>query len=287
MLCAVGGLDIAAMAGAFWAVPMSANRQRWTASSPLWPHCVPVTLCPEVQDYLFLSRLLWVGLPPGSRPAGSGALPCIWECGWVRAAGVLLFRVLEGACGVMARMATFAQAAIQDDYLDEIRAGDSFTVDKPCEDTADRRRKKRKEHHGFACLAAALSGTHLGIISTMTPMTTRTQHVSRRHVAIGQAWILLPSSAASICPPPYRHWTGTARCCSTASLPVCRADVPFSAPDAGAANRVLRELLDISRYSTIYRCVRRYHWHGGEDYRDWTEVYVQPGGYLSRAGSGI
>lgn len=58
---------------------------------------------------------------------------CIWECGWVRAAGCpLLFRVLEGACGVMGRgMATFAQAAIQDDYLDEIRAGDSFTVDKP------------------------------------------------------------------------------------------------------------------------------------------------------------
>lgn len=31
----------------------------------------------------------------------------------------------------MAGMATFAQAAIQDDYLDEIRAGDSFTVGKP------------------------------------------------------------------------------------------------------------------------------------------------------------
>ena len=43
----------------------------------------------------------------------------------------LLFRVMEASCGVMSGMATFAEAAIQDDYLDEIRAGDSFTVDRP------------------------------------------------------------------------------------------------------------------------------------------------------------
>ena len=41
----------------------------------------------------------------------------------------LLFRVLEAACGVMRGMATFAEAAIQDDYLDEIRAADAFTVE--------------------------------------------------------------------------------------------------------------------------------------------------------------
>ena len=43
----------------------------------------------------------------------------------------LLFRVMEGACGVMSGMATFAEAAIHDGYLDEIRAQDSFTVDRP------------------------------------------------------------------------------------------------------------------------------------------------------------
>ena len=41
----------------------------------------------------------------------------------------LLFRVREGACGVMRGMATFAVAAIQDDYLEEIRAVDAFTVE--------------------------------------------------------------------------------------------------------------------------------------------------------------
>ena len=41
----------------------------------------------------------------------------------------LLFRVMEGACGVMANMATFPEAAIEDDYLAPIRANDSFTVE--------------------------------------------------------------------------------------------------------------------------------------------------------------
>lgn len=40
----------------------------------------------------------------------------------------LAFRVIEAACTVICDMATFAEAAIQDDYLDEIREKDSFTV---------------------------------------------------------------------------------------------------------------------------------------------------------------
>ena len=43
----------------------------------------------------------------------------------------LMFQVLKAACAVMNDMATFPEAAIEDDYLDEIRAGDSFTVETP------------------------------------------------------------------------------------------------------------------------------------------------------------
>ena len=50
---------------------------------------------------------------------------------------------------------------------------------------------------------------------------------------------------------------------------------PGPAPDADAANRVLRELLDISRYPAHFIAVCDDIWHGGEDYRDWTEVYVR------------
>ena len=41
----------------------------------------------------------------------------------------LSYALMEAACGVMRGMATFAEAAIQDDYLDEIRAADAFTVE--------------------------------------------------------------------------------------------------------------------------------------------------------------
>ena len=41
---------------------------------------------------------------------------------------VVMFRVLEAACAAMNEMATFSQAAINDDYLADIRKGDAFTV---------------------------------------------------------------------------------------------------------------------------------------------------------------
>lgn len=41
----------------------------------------------------------------------------------------LAFEILSAACAVMNHMATFDQAGINDDYLDEIRVGDKFTVE--------------------------------------------------------------------------------------------------------------------------------------------------------------
>ena len=40
----------------------------------------------------------------------------------------IAFEVVSAACAVLDRMATFEEAEINDDYLTEIRAGDSFTV---------------------------------------------------------------------------------------------------------------------------------------------------------------
>ena len=40
----------------------------------------------------------------------------------------LAFLTVEAACAIMNEMATFAEAAIDDGYLDEIRQGDKFTV---------------------------------------------------------------------------------------------------------------------------------------------------------------
>ena len=42
----------------------------------------------------------------------------------------LAFEIISAACAVINDMATFDEAGIDDDYLDEIREGDKFTVEK-------------------------------------------------------------------------------------------------------------------------------------------------------------
>ena len=39
----------------------------------------------------------------------------------------LAFQMIDAACAVMNKMATFEEADIKDDYLEEIRQGDKFT----------------------------------------------------------------------------------------------------------------------------------------------------------------
>ena len=87
-------------------------------------------LCPAVRDVLFLSHDSY---EVGYRIAAEtlGLQPCL-RLGMRLGEGSgcpLLFRVLEGACGVMRGMATFGEASIEDSYLDEIRAVDAFTVE--------------------------------------------------------------------------------------------------------------------------------------------------------------
>ena len=87
-------------------------------------------LCPAVRDVLFLSHDSY---EVGYRIAAEalGLQPCLrlgMRLG-EGSGGPLLFRVLEGACGVMRGMATFGEASIEDSYLDEIRAMDAFTVE--------------------------------------------------------------------------------------------------------------------------------------------------------------
>lgn len=132
VLCAVGGLDIAAMTGAF----LGCAHERVPAVvdgfiSAAAALCA-VRLCPAVSDFLFLSHDSY---EQGYRLAARelGQEPCL-HLGMRLGEGSgcpLLFRVLEAACGVMRGMATFAEAAIRDDYLNEIRAVDAFTVDRP------------------------------------------------------------------------------------------------------------------------------------------------------------
>lgn len=156
------------------------------------------------------------------------------------------------------------------------------------EDTADRRRKKRKEHHGPTPGRRTVRGRTRYYWATMTPMTMRTWHVSTAMWRIGQAWILLPSSAASICPPPYRHWTGTVRCCSTVLPPACRSRCSRSRAGrrrskSGTAGTAGYQPLPRPLHRRVRRYLARRRGLPGLD----GSLCSGPGGYLSRAGSGI
>lgn len=126
----VGGLDIAAMTGAFLGCAHEGIAAAVDGYISVVAALCAVGLCPAVRDYLFLSHQSYeLGYAKAAQALGLS--PCLaLDMRLGEGSGCpLLFRVLEGACGVMSRMATFAEAAIEDGYLAPIRAKDSFTVE--------------------------------------------------------------------------------------------------------------------------------------------------------------
>lgn len=130
VLAKVGGFDIAAMCGAF--LGAAATRRPVVIDgfiSAVAALCA-ARLCPEAVGYFVPSHASYeigyqlamdaMGLQPlfrlGMRLGEGSGCP-------------LAFQVLEAACAVINDMATFDQAGINDDYLEEIRQGDQFRVE--------------------------------------------------------------------------------------------------------------------------------------------------------------
>lgn len=128
VLAKVGGFDLAAMCGAF--LGAAAKRRPVVIDgfiSAVAALCA-VRLCPTVREYLVPSHASYeigyqlamdaMNLKPmfllGMRLGEGSGCP-------------LAFQVLDAACAVINNMATFDQAGINDDYLEEIRQGDKFT----------------------------------------------------------------------------------------------------------------------------------------------------------------
>ena len=132
VLAAVGGLDLAAMTGAFLGCAAERIPAVVDGYISVVAALAAVRLCPAVSDVLFLSHASY---EIGYRLAAEelGLAPCLLlDMRLGEGSGCpLMFQVLKAACAVMNDMATFPEAAIEDDYLDEIRAGDSFTVETP------------------------------------------------------------------------------------------------------------------------------------------------------------
>ena len=130
VLAKVGGFDIAAMCGAF--IGAAATRRpvvidgfiSVVAALCAWKLCpnavyyfVPSHASFEIgyklaMEAMDLEPLFMLGMRLGE---GSGC--------------PLAFQILDAACAIINDMATFEQAGINDDYLDEIRVGDKFSVE--------------------------------------------------------------------------------------------------------------------------------------------------------------
>ncbi|MBR2422060.1 MAG: nicotinate-nucleotide--dimethylbenzimidazole phosphoribosyltransferase [Oscillospiraceae bacterium] len=130
VLAKVGGLDIAAMCGAF----LGCAEKRCPVVIDGFISAVAALcaykLCPNAVAYFIPSHASYeigyklamdaMNLQPlfllGMRLGEGSGCP-------------LAFEILEAACAVMNDMATFDQAGIDDGYLDEIREGDKFSVE--------------------------------------------------------------------------------------------------------------------------------------------------------------
>lgn len=128
VLSKVGGFDLAAMCGAFLGAAASRRAAVIDGFISAVAALCAVRLCPLVRGYLIPSH---ASFEIGYRLAMEElALRPLFDLGMRLGEGSgcpLAFQVLDAACAVMNNMASFDEAGINDDYLDEIRQGDQFT----------------------------------------------------------------------------------------------------------------------------------------------------------------
>ncbi len=128
VLSKVGGFDLAAMCGAFLGAAAARRPAVIDGLISAAAALCAVRLCPNVRGYLVPSH---ASFEIGYRLAMEAMDLCpLFDLGMRLGEGSgcpLAFQVLDAACAVINDMATFDEAGINDDYLDEIRRGDQFT----------------------------------------------------------------------------------------------------------------------------------------------------------------
>lgn len=128
VLSKVGGFDLAAMCGAFLGAAAARRPAVIDGLISAAAALCAVRLCPNVRGYLVPSH---ASFEIGYRLAMEAMdLRPLFDLGMRLGEGngcPLAFQVLDAACAVINDMATFDEAGINDDYLDEIRRGDQFT----------------------------------------------------------------------------------------------------------------------------------------------------------------
>ena len=130
VLAKVGGFDIAAMCGAFLGAAATQRPVVIDGFISAVAALCAVRLCPNVRSYLIPSHASYEIGYRLAMDAMKLQPMLLLEMRLGEGSGCpLAFEILSAACAVMNHMATFDQAGINDDYLDEIRVGDKFTVE--------------------------------------------------------------------------------------------------------------------------------------------------------------
>ena len=132
ILSRCGGFDIAAMTGAFLGAAMENTPVVIDGYISVVAALAAAEIMPAAADYMFASH---VSAEPGYALAVqkldsfSPGLQPFLSLGMRLGEGSgcpIAFEVIRGACDVMRNMATFEEAAINDDYLEEVRQGGCF-----------------------------------------------------------------------------------------------------------------------------------------------------------------
>ncbi len=130
ILAKVGGFDLAAMCGAFLGAAASHRPVVIDGLISAVAALCAARLCPDACRYFVPSHASYeIGY---QKAMAAMELEPIFLLGMRLGEGSgcpLAFRVLDAACAVLNDMATFDQAGINDEYLEEIRQGDQFTVE--------------------------------------------------------------------------------------------------------------------------------------------------------------
>lgn len=130
VLAKVGGFDIAAMCGAFLGAAATQRPVVIDGFISAVAALCAVRLCPNVRGYLIPSHASYEIGYRLAMDAMALQPMLLLEMRLGEGSGCpLAFEILSAACAVMNHMATFDQTGINDDYLDEIRVGDKFTVE--------------------------------------------------------------------------------------------------------------------------------------------------------------
>ena len=130
VMAKVGGFDICAMCGAFLGGAATGRPVVIDGFISVVAALCAYRLCPNAKYYMIPSHASFeIGYQKAMEELGLKPILLLGMRLGEGSGCPLAFEILSAACAILNKMATFDQAGIDDEYLEEIREGDKFTVE--------------------------------------------------------------------------------------------------------------------------------------------------------------